>query len=33
MKKIVNEVLRERTKIDMPVLSEDQKMELQERIL
>ena len=30
---MVNEVLREKNKIDMPVLSEDQKMELQERIL
>ena len=30
---MVNEVLREKNKIDMPVLSEDQKMELEEKIL
>ena len=30
---MVNDVLREKDKIDMPVLSEDQKAELQERII
>ena len=30
---MVNEVLREKNKIDMPVLSDDQKAEIQERIL
>ncbi len=30
---MVNEVLKEKNKIEMPVLSDDQKMELQERIL
>ncbi len=29
---MVNEVLKEKNKIDMPILSDDQKMELQERI-
>lgn len=30
---MVNEVLREKNKIDMPVLSDDQKTAIQERIL
>ena len=30
---MVNEVLREKNKIEMPILSDDQKMALQERIL
>ena len=30
---MVNEVLREKNKIDMPILSDDQKAEIQERIL
>lgn len=29
---MINEVLKEKNKIDMPILSDDQKMELQERI-
>ena len=30
---MVNEVLKEKNKIDMPILSEDQKMELEKKIL
>ena len=30
---MINDVLQEKNKIDMPVLSEDQKMMLQERIM
>ncbi len=30
---MVNEVLKEKYKIDMPILSDDQKMEIQEKIL